>query len=202
MRAAWKEGVVVSLKFDEKLYGLAQMTNKHAQMRLFLPLRQIDDWNSLDPKELKTLFCVDVGNIVLNKLGVRRVPPKELIAPAPVSDQLFIEVLDNADGHRLRNEFFWRGGNLVDLGPGANLAGFQAPVIKHHLDVKTDYNDIVKYELTNMYGAIDIQRRVLSYRKSGVNINPLKFKVFPGLMEAIGCHESDFVSDSMYQIGE
>jgi hypothetical protein len=181
MRAFWKQDEVISLKLRDDLYTLAQMVNPVAMMRFFDIFKSNDDWHGTDLNKVTPLFSVDVGNVVIQRLGVRRVPSKEVIPSTEPCEQYFIEAGDNADGYRLRDEFMWKGGRLVDLGEGAKTVGYQAPTLIPNLNVKDHREIILKYDFTNMYGDTNIAERLLRFHDTGVNLDPLKLKVFPDL---------------------
>ena len=180
MRALWKHKKVISLKLRDNLYSLAQMVNSVAKMRFYNIFREEDKWDGVDLNHIDPLFCVSVGNVVMQRLGVRSIPPSEVLPSIAPCERLFIQVGDNAEGYRLRNEFFWKSGNLVDLGEDGRGSGWCAPVIISDLNLQKHREIILKHELTNMYGE-DVRDRILEYYDYGVNINKLKFEIFPGL---------------------
>ena len=180
MRAFWKKGNVISLKLKENLYSLAQMVNPSAKMRFYNVFNDKDEWSSIDLNYKNTVFCVPVGNILIQKLGVRRIPLAEVIPSNEPCERLFINVASNAEGYRLRNECIWRGGNLVDEGYDARNAAYNSPIIIQNLDITVHREIILKFELENMYGDIIARDRLIRYYETGVNIEPLKFDIFPG----------------------
>lgn len=196
MRANWKKGNVISLKIAENVYTLAQMANDSAKMRFFDIFHKNDVWENIDLNNVKELFCVAVGNIVIQKLGVRRIPDKKLIKSKLPCEGLFISPHMNPEGYRLRKEFIWKGGKLVDEGEDAIEAAYSATVIIENLNIKEHYDLIIKYELENMYGDIDIKERLLNYLNTGINIDSMKFKIFPGLEEVYRKNRTDIEKNS------
>ncbi|MDA8457042.1 hypothetical protein M4R22_19970 [Acidovorax sp. GBBC 3334] len=192
MRSFWKKDTVISIKLTEDCYSLAQMVNDNAQMRFFSIFNQIDSWENIDLDTIEPLFSVFVGNVVIQKLGQRRVPPKEVNLNKSPCNQLFIEPISNAEGYRVRNEFWDKGGNLVDLGVGARIAGCDAPIVKSNLNPENNLQDIIKHELTNMWGDNNIKNRLLMKKERDINIDQYKFFIFPGLLEKMKLSESDF----------
>lgn len=192
MRSFWKKDAVISIKLDEDCYSLAQMANDNAQMRFFTIFNQTDEWKGTDLGKIEPLFSVFIGNVVIQRLGQRRVPINEVNPSKLPCDQLFIEPICNADGYRIRNEFWQKAGNLVDLGPGARIAGCDAPVIKPELNIEKNINEIINYEMTNMWGDNNVRKRLLMQKERNINIDQFKFFVFPGLLERLKLKESDF----------
>ena len=181
MRAFWKKGSVISLKLRDDLYCLAQMVNPTAKMRFYNVFNDKDEWSFIDLNFKDVLFCVPIGNIVLQKLGVRKIPHAEVVPSKEPCERLFINIGNNAEGYRLRGEFIWRGGNLVDEGYDADNAAYSSPVVIRNLDVVVHREIILKFELENMYGDVHVRDRLVKYYETGVNIEPMKFDIFPGL---------------------
>lgn len=192
MKSFWKKDAVISIKLTEDCYSLAQMVNDNAQMRFFPIFNQIDSWEGINLDAIKPAFSVFVGSVVVQKLGQRRVTSKEVTPDKSLCDQIFIEPISNAEGYRVRNEFWDKGGNLVDLGVDARTAGCDAPVVKSELNLENDLQDILKYEMTNMWGDNNIRNRLLMQKERGINIDQYKFFIFPGLLKKMKLSESDF----------
>ena len=180
MRAIWKRDKIISLKLRDNLYSLAQIVNSVAKMRFYNLFHDKYEWHRTDLNDIEPLFCVFVGNVVMQRLGLRSIPPKEVLTRFAPCERLFIQVGDNAEGYRLRNEFFWKSGNLVDLDENGKGTCYCAPVVISNLNVQSHHEIIIKHELTNMYGE-DAKDRLLTYVDSGVNMDSLKFKIFPDL---------------------
>ena len=182
MRAFWKQDGVISLKLRDDLYSLAQMVNSIAKMRFYNIFKAKDEWLGTDFNQVESLFCVSVGNVVIQRLGVRRVPPKEVTPSSAPCERHFIHLGDNADGYRLRGEFIWKCGRLADLGEGAQTVGYQAPTLIPDLTVKEHREIILQHECTNMFGDRNVSERLLHYHETGVNRNCLKEAAFPDLV--------------------
>lgn len=183
MRAFWKKGSVVSLRIKADLFTLGQMVDKGAKMRFFSIFRTSDKWDGLDLNNVETLFCVAIGNVVLQRLGVRRIPSKEVVPSQAPFERYFIDVGDNSEGYRLRGEYMWRGGRLVDLGAEGQHDAWNAPTIIQNLTVELHRDIILKHEFCNMYGDNHVKDRLLKFVESGLNEDPLKAKVFPELLK-------------------
>jgi hypothetical protein len=181
MRAFWKINSVVSLKLEENLFSLAQMANHSAFMCFFDVFNETDSWKGTDLNKSKQLFCVPVGNIILKNLGQRRVPADEVTPSAGPFPRYYIDPLDNSEGYRLRREFMWRGGRLVDCGSNLETDPYYAETVVASLTIEKHREEILQYELVNMYGDKDVQMRLIGCRTKGENQNPMKKDLFPGL---------------------
>lgn len=181
MRAFWKKDCVVSLRLTGDLYSLAQMVNTVSKMRFYNIYKDRDEWGGTDLNNVEPLFCVSVGNVVIQRLGQRRVPPKEVVPDRKPCDRLFIDPFENIEGYNLRGEFLWRGGRLVDLGEGSMGIARSAQTVIQKLSFEKDRDAIEKYELSGMWGADQIANRLLTFRSTGINRDPMKAKVFPEL---------------------
>ena len=181
MRAFWKKDSVISLKLKDDLYTLAQMVNTVSKMRFFNVFRDNDEWGGVDLNEIDSLFCVSVGNVVIQRLGQRKVSLKEAKPSREPCERFYIDPFENFDGYNLRDEFFWRGGRLVDLGECSLGIARDAPTNIPNLSVEEHRDVIKKFELSGMWGAEQILDRLVRFHSTGVNQDPMKEKVFPGL---------------------
>jgi hypothetical protein len=181
MRAFWKKDSVISLKLKNDLYTLAQMANTVSKMRFFNIFKDDDVWESIDLNSLDSLFCVSVGNVVIQRLGHRRVTLDEVKPSRLPCERFFIDPFENYDGYNLRGEFLWRGGRLVDLGEGSLGIARSAPTLTPNLSLEQHREVIKKFELSGMWGAEQILNRLMRCYSTGVNQDPMKEKVFPGL---------------------
>lgn len=98
MRAFWKKDGVVCLKLKENLYTLAQMVDESAYMRFYAISNHEDVWGKIDLNTVAPLFCVSVGNALIQHLGVRRVPDKEVIPSHAPFERYFIKPNINYEG--------------------------------------------------------------------------------------------------------
>jgi hypothetical protein len=179
MRAFWKKDGVVCVKLKDDLFTLAQMVDGTAYMRFYAIFRREDAWKGVDLNAVSALFCVPVGNVLLQKLCVRRVPADE-VAPSHVPfERYFIKPHLNYEG-----PFVFRGGKLIDLGEYAEGDSTRAPIVIPDLNVKDHREVIHKHELTNMWGDKDTALRLIHFFETGVDRNDLKENVFPELRAA------------------
>lgn len=181
MRAFWKKDGVVSLKLDDKLYTLSQMVNSSAKMAFFNVFRESDEWTGTDLNAQKLLFCVSVGNVVVQQLGARRISVKEAIPSIGPFPHKFMDPHDNSEGYRLRDEFMWRGAQLVDVGVDLECDAYYAPTIIENLTVKMHRDVIESCEFTNMYGSEDVRDRLLEIHRTGKYVDKFKKQIFPDL---------------------
>jgi hypothetical protein len=181
MRAFWKKDGVVSLRLEEKVYTLAQMANDSAKMAFFHIFRETDEWIGVNLNKEKFLFCVNVGNVVVQRLGERRIPIKEVTPSVGPFPHQYMDPHDNAEGYRLRGEFMWRGARLVDVGADLAEDDYYAPTVIEHLTVTQHREIIEKNEFVNMYGDGDVRIRILELRNTGKYNDLFKKKIFPDL---------------------
>jgi hypothetical protein len=66
-RVTWKESAVVSLKLDQSMFTLGQMLHS-PYMRFFNVQNETGVWRDLDLSRAEILFCVPVGQVVLQQL--------------------------------------------------------------------------------------------------------------------------------------
>ncbi|EJO70262.1 hypothetical protein LEP1GSC132_0795 [Leptospira kirschneri str. 200803703] len=107
-RVVWKEGDLVSLKLKDDLYTFAQML-RSPYMRFF-DLSCIDgNWKEIDFAQSKEIFCVLIGQIVLQKLVVEKIRGKSI---QPYFQKYWIRPRLNFEGG-----FLFKGGDLVEVDP-------------------------------------------------------------------------------------
>ena len=186
MRALWKKGKVISLRLDEGIFTVSQMVNNSAKMQFFAIINSVDSWTGVDLNAIDPLFCVSVGNVLIQRLGIRRVPEKEIIKKSGGFNNFFIKPYDNSEGYRLRGEFIWRGGKLVDVGKDCSTDSYYAPTVIEELTVRKHKKIILNHEFTMMYGDKDSKERILTFLKTGLNREPMRKKIFPELDDDAG----------------
>ncbi len=181
MKLQWKELTVISLKLDDEVFTLAQMLAS-PYMRFFEVFSRVDGSWPPDLSAVSPLFCVAVGKIVIQRLGVRRIPTTEVSPSTQPFERYFIDCIDNSEGYRLRGEYMWRGGRLVDLGATGEFDGWRAPTIIKNLTLKEHKAEILGHEFCNVYGDNHIRDRLLTFHRTGINEDPMKALVFPDLL--------------------
>ncbi|AKP27046.1 conserved hypothetical protein [Leptospira interrogans serovar Manilae] len=166
-RVVWKEGDLVSLKLKDDLYTFAQMLCS-PYMRFFDLSCVNGDWKEIDFAQSKEIFCVLVGQIVLQKLVVEKIRGKSI---QPYFQKYWIRPRLNFEGG-----FPLKGGDLVEVDP--NVGYVHAPIVQEDLSIIRDLEIIQKYELVNMWGAKDLSERLVNYFETGRNSDSFKEKVF------------------------
>lgn len=171
----WKENTLVNIQLKEDLFTIGQL--------LFSPFMRFYDiqnsdgyWQNVDLNNVEILFCVTVGNVVLKNLVKEKITDKTVIPSNAPFEKRWVKPHLNFDGG-----FPFKGGKLIEL--GTDLETTTAPVIIENLDVIKDREIIEKYELTNMFGAEELSERLIHFFETGKRIDPLKEKIFPGLVD-------------------
>ena len=169
-RVTWKENALISLKLRDDLFTIAQMLTS-PYLRLFKVCNKDGIWRDLDLNKVEVLFCVLVGQVVLQQLCEGKVRVRSVIPSALPFQRLWINAYVNFDGG-----FPFIGGKLIEIDPTKGYT--RAPVVKDWLLPKADAELIKKYELTNMWGAEGLRERLVRYFDTGVDRHELKEKVF------------------------
>jgi hypothetical protein len=117
------------------------------------------------------LFCVTVGRVVQQQLCEGKVRDRSVIPSSLPFQKLWIDAYVNFDGG-----FPFIGGKLIEVDPTKDTT--TAPIVKDWLLPKADAELIKKYELTNMWGADGLRKRLVRYFDTGIDRNELKEKVF------------------------
>ena len=169
-RVTWKENTLISLKLRDDLFTIAQML-RSPFLRLFKVSTKDGGWRNLDLNRVEVLFCVVVGRIVLQQLCEGKVRDRSVIPSALPFQKLWIRAYVNFDGG-----FPFIGGKLIEVDPTKD--DMTAPIVKDWLLPKADAELIAKYELTNMWGADGLRKRLVRYFDTGIDRHELKEKVF------------------------
>ena len=169
-RVTWKENALISLKLRDDLFTIAQMLTSPF-LRLFKVSNKDGVWRNLDLNKVEVLFCVLVGQVVLQQLCEGKVRDRSVIPSSLPFPKLWMRPYLNFDGG-----FPFIGARLIELDP--NKGYTTAPVVKDWLRPKADAELIKKYELTNMWGASDLRERLIRYFDTGIDRDELKEKVF------------------------
>lgn len=176
-RVVWKENGLVSIKLRDDLYTIGQMLVSPS-MRFYDIASKDGVWKSIDLNKLNPLFQVFVGQVVMQKMVVEKIKEKSVISSNLPFEPLLIKPHICYDGGCP-----WRGGKLIDIGLDGKIGTTVAPVIKQNLGLPEDREIIEKYELTNMWGDLDLSDRLCRYFDTGVNRDDLKFEIFPDLWD-------------------
>lgn len=173
-RTFWRDGDVLSIKLRDDLYTLAQM--RTSPYMCFFDVRSADGkWSCVKLDDAECLFCILVSDARLKPLIAGKVPPTEAAPATGPMPKLFIKPhLHTGGGHP------FRGGDLIEVDDRGETTG--RPRVKANLSVEQDPDTIRQYELTNMWVDPEVLReRLIRYFDTGVNWDPHKEKVFPGI---------------------
>jgi len=173
-RIVWKHNNVVSLKLREDLYTLGQMLGR-AAMRFFNITSGDGNWHNIDLNEVDPIFTLFIGNIVLHNLVDKKVSDKDVKPSAASCEPYWIKPKLNFDGG-----YPFKGGNLIDIGTAGNISTTAGRVVQEDLSLPADKEIIETYQLTNMWGDVDVRDRLLHFFDTGKDDDFLKKKVFPG----------------------
>lgn len=173
-RNLWQDGDVLSLKLRDDLYTLAQM--RIPPYMCFFDIRSTDgNWKGVKLDDVNLLFCILVSDARLKPLIVGRVSPDTATPSTKPMPKLFIKPhLYTGGGHP------FRGGDLIEIDARGETTA--RPIVKGDLSTERDQDIIWQYELTNMWVEPEkIRERLIRYFDTGVNWDPHKEKVFPGI---------------------
>lgn len=173
-RTFWRDGDVLSIKLRDDLYTLAQM--RIPPYLCFFDVRSAEGkWTGIKLDDAGLLFCILVSDARLKPIIAEKVPPGAAAPATSPMPRLFIKPhLYTGGGHP------FRGGDLIEVDERGETAG--RPRIKGNLTVEQDLDTIRRYELTNMWVEPEMLReRLIRYFDTGVNWDPHKEKVFPGI---------------------
>ena len=171
-RVTWKENALISLKLRDDLFTIAQMLRR-PYLRLFKVCNKDGVWRNLDLNKVEVLFCVPIGQIVMQQLCEGKVKDRSVIPSSLPFPNLWIDAYLNFDGG-----FGFIGGKLIELDPAKHMETTTAPIVKDWLRPKADAELIKKCELTNMWGAENLRARLVRYFDTGIDRDELKEKVF------------------------
>lgn len=182
-RIVWKIGDFLVMQVRDGLYTVGRMAGK-TTLCIYNVFRENDHWDDVDWTRVEVLFEVFVGAVVQKNLGVRKISIEGIRSRVFARQRYWIDPYSSLDVSHFkggRGTFPFYGGRLIDVGEGENPETYEASVIKHDLSVCDDREIIETYELTNMWGDLDLADRLARYYDTGVNRDDLKFEVFPGL---------------------
>lgn len=177
MRRFWKNGQVLSLKLPDGSYTVAQMVDELSMMTFFDVFNSNDEWQGIDLNTEKKLFTISTFGVV-KFLGERRIKEKEI---TPLKDTRFcqdtiIPYLNDMDKFRA-GEFHLKGGRLSSFDEESN----SEIMIKEHLNVKDDRDDILNHEFDSLASPVEVETRLLFYKTFGEDFHYFKHRIFPGL---------------------
>ncbi|WP_424405767.1 hypothetical protein [Pasteurella sp. PK-2025] len=181
-RVRSKQGDILVYKLKENLYTVTQRLESQI-VRFFDIKRNDDNWDEqIDLNQIPILFETFVmTNYVEKKFAVKKL--KTAMPSTKPYERFWIVSYDPADPYfdGTEKNVYGLGGKLVDLGNNY-FSGCDAPVVKHHLNVKDDREILEKYELDWAWGEAIIER-LIRYFETGINRDDMKFEVFPDLWD-------------------
>ncbi len=172
-RIIWKENTLVNIQLKDDLFTIGQLLFSPF-MRLYKIKNTDGHWQNIDLNNVESLFCVTIGKVVLKNLVKEKIVDKTVIPSNASFEKYWIDVHLNFEGG-----FPFKGGRLIEMGQGVEST--TAPAVIENLDITRDREIIEKYELLNMWGDTDLAERLIHYFETGIDIDPIKGKVFPGL---------------------
>lgn len=169
-RVTWKENALISLKLRDDLFTIAQML-RSPYLRFFKVCNRDGVWRNLDLNKVEILFCVLIGQVVLQQLCEGKVKDRSITPSILPFQKLWLNPYVNFDGG-----FPFIGAKLIEVDPIKSYT--RALTVKDWLSPKKDADLIKKCELVNMWGADDLRERLVRYFDTGVDRNEFKEKVF------------------------
>lgn len=152
------------------MYTIAQMLDS-AVMCFFKHRSSDGDWGNLELKEEDIIFCVFVGNIVLQRLCVENISPDRVKPLDNYEQRYWIRPKLNFSGG-----YPFQGGDMIEIDFSSGKGASSSRVVKANLD---PFDPIVKeLELTSMWGYEDLRERLIKFFDTGIDENPIKNKVF------------------------
>ncbi len=171
----WQPGGLLLIRVDDDLFTVAQMF-QNSYLRFFDLQSKTENFGKVDLNECRILFTV--AALANRRKGEKAllIREEEIIPFSVPLERYWIKPNVSFSG-----KIPWKGGNLVDMEGRHGSGGFDAPIVKGNLDAKTDRNIILTHELTNMQLYDDMLLRLRRYFEAGVNIDELKYEIFPDL---------------------
>jgi len=171
----WQEGEIVVFPLDSDQSTYAQMLGT-SHLRFFDLFFKSGHEKGADLNHVAILFTVPV--LAIAKKGTKPKVVKNGVVPSakPLETTFIYPKMSFG-----RNSVPWLGGSLVDMTGIQGSGGWNAPVIKEDLNPSLDRSIILSNELVNMWSPEDLINRLMRFKESGVNVDQLKYKIFPDL---------------------
>lgn len=172
----WQEGLVLSVKVEEGLYTIAQMRSDYL-LEIFDIFRFDDDWRGADLNGANVLFTIVVSIKNIKKIFSSIVSDGFAVPNNRPVERCMLSAIFGTPGNT--------GAKLIELSEDYSNIG--ARVIKDTLSPDRDLALIHRYELCGMVGDPEkIILRIKNYRETGVNWDPSKEFLFPGIQRPLG----------------
>ncbi|MFQ6573762.1 hypothetical protein [Pseudomonas sp. UM16] len=167
----WQEGLVLSIKVEDGVFAIAQMRNNYL-LEVFDVFREEDNWEGVDLNRLDVLFTIFVSVKNIKGIFSRLTTGAEIIPNQRPVEKRMLSAIFGAPGNT--------GARLIELSDDYSSIG--AETLKDSLSPKDDLDLIYRYELCGMVGDPEkILSRLKKYRETGVNWDPSKEFLFPGI---------------------
>ncbi|WP_152645538.1 hypothetical protein [Pseudomonas sp. 10-1B] len=172
----WQEGLVLSVKIEEGLYTIAQMRSNYL-LEVFDLFRIDDDWRGVDLNSVDVLFTIVVSIKNIKRIFSSIVSDEFTVPNNRPAEKCMLSAIFGTPGNT--------GAKLIELSEDYSNIG--ARVIKDTLSPDRDLALIHRYELCGMVGDPEkIILRIKNYRETGVNWDPSKEFLFPGIQRPLG----------------
>lgn len=169
----WKNGGIIIFPLDNNISTYAQMMGT-SHLRFFDCFFENKNVIAVDLNDFPVLFTVPV--LAITKKGVKPKIVKNGVTPSSKFLETFFIYPKMSFGG---NSVPWLGGSLIDMAGIQGSGGWNAPVIQENLNPDHDRDVILSYELVNMWSPEDLVNRLLRFKNTGINIDQLKYKIFP-----------------------
>jgi len=191
MKIVWKQGKIYSMKLRDNLYTLCQLL-RSPRLLIYDIRNEEGKWTKYCLDGVKPLFRVYVGTAA-NKLIEKKFDidfSQDIIDKFEsfkwIKPYLFDEHPDyDGTKYDYRRHPLFLGGKLVQSAPCEDDMGPNAVVLNSNLKLPKDRDVIEETEMTTMWGANDLQDRLIRYFDTGVNRDDMKFFCFPGLWKDV-----------------
>ncbi|NQD75913.1 hypothetical protein [Pseudomonas sp. CM27] len=167
----WQEGLVLSINVEAGVHTIAQMRNNHL-LEVFNVFREDDNWKDIDLNSVDLLFTIFVSIKNIKQIFSCVVSSDSVVPNARPAEKLMLSAIFGSPGDT--------GAKLIEL--SENYSNIGARMIKDFLSPDVDLALIHRYELCGMVGdSGKIILRIKNYRETGVNWDPSKEFLFPGI---------------------
>ncbi len=173
-KVVWRDGDVYSVKLREDLYTLVQMRIS-PYLTFFGVSTRDGSWQGIDLNQATELFTAPVALARVKSLFESKPDPQAVVpTSAPMPKKFINASLNFAGGYP------FQGGSLIEIDDRGETTG--RPILQANLSADRDSDTIRCYELTNMWvDPAKLSARLVRYFDTGVNWDPHKEKVFPGI---------------------
>lgn len=167
----WQDGLILSIKVKEDLYAISQMRANYL-LEVFDIFVSDDDWSGVNLNKTNVLFTIFVSVKNIKKIFSALVSCEYAVPNERPVEKRMLSAIFGTPGNT--------GAKLIELSESYSNIGAQ--VIKEALSPDDDLKLIHRYELCGMVGDPEkIVLRIKNYRETGINWDPSKEFLFPGI---------------------